>query len=599
MKRLTLRLAGAFLALMMLPAALSAQSDLTEQLREKTREYFQAHRYEDYLAWLNGLRKEKDLSEEQKLSVDYYSALAKSRYLEYLEQNEDWAKYYELYHQLDQEIIAAAEAIVATYPVSDLVVDSQYLAWQARLREDESEAADAAFDKLSALIIDLTTTTGDLTKFRETASALSRRSRNAELNVLFDRFTESIEESADGKESVEMLAELAAGYLDEGNTETAKTIYRHYIELAARRYPKPESLEKIKAVADRFRHKGLKPDLDAVFAEEVYTEIDGYDPGFISGRDSFRRAFNLEVTSDFNRAVQEYRNFLKTSEPGIMSAEANVRLGNIAFYEERDPEAGLVYYEKVISDYPDTIYADFCSYETGVYYQWRDQLEPAREHYNRLADGEGLYAVAARERLEEMQQEESLPSGIIRPLELLFSMEDLSSVIMSLEAIPPRALTGSEVVLSGSAQDFSAGTIQPQFNYEWFRETGTEVPETNATNFTTTYPVPGPKPVCFSIQAMDGEEVICRWPWIHLLRISVPEKQVVSQAVEFKAELLPAFDAEELDWVWKIEGPIKLFNGTREFSRVFESSGIYAGELTLLLDGAVVASRKFEFEITE
>ena len=51
-----------------------------------------------------------------------------------------------------------------------------------------------------------------------------------------------------------------------------------------------------------------------------------------------------------------------------------------------------------------------------------------------------------------------------------FGKKEISPVELTLSVEPKRAIVDGQVKLTGTAQDYSIGTIQPLFTFEWFFE---------------------------------------------------------------------------------------------------------------------------------
>ncbi|MCP4649186.1 MAG: tetratricopeptide repeat protein [PVC group bacterium] len=582
----------------------SIDNSFRQELNTKINNFFQEKQFVEAIEYLEALNAEKVAEENaDSLYIEYYLMLTKTTYLDYLESEEDWENYYNSYQDLDIEIIETAEYLVSEYSVSGVIVDVQSLAWKAYMREEDKEAADGAFDALVDMVIAYTAEQGDIVKFKELADLVNSQAGYSQMNTLFAEYRDYLIETEADISSVDSLSEVARSYLETEDIDTAIIIYEHYMELLAEHYDTNESLEKLSMIADKFRHHGFSPAQDADFAETVYDYVQQkFGLEALSDMDMLARAYNLELNGQYERAFEEYKNFVKMFPDSQFIHEAYTRLGVISFYCLSKPEQGIAFFQKVLEDAGNSFNAPFCMYEMALFYQWNQEHDMARELYLQLSEGEGMFADLAAQRLAEIDEGDQMQSDLTSLFDLVLKekTED-STIIMELTAQPDRGIVGEEIILTGVAQDFSAGTVQPSFSYEWLRDTGTSGDPGNVTEFKTTYDTPGPKIVCFSAEVADSRAVIGKVIWIYELAVSMPETEEVKtgESVDFKAQISPPITEEDyLKWAWTLSGPEEVSGEGKEFSAVFAESGSYEGQLEIS-NGEIKAVKKFTFQVTE
>ena len=555
--------------------------DLTQQLKLESDKNFEAGRFLSFLDYLNNLRTGK---EERYLPlIDYYIVLTKSLYLDYLEQQEDWKSYYDNTHKLDKEIIDTANQYSSRSKQSAWAVDMLYLGWKAHLREEDKKAG-TTFNLLIDNLIALTEAEDDTSKFQEIADTLSRQGQIAQVNRLFGAYKEYLlSQKTPDEKAIERLAEMAQEYLRRGQIDTACVVYEQYIELALLYYSKDEIYLCLREIAEKFRHHGFWPAKRADFAEKVYAIIEReLNLDVFTELDLFARGYNLDVLLNYRKAAYVFQEFLDRFPKSRFIPEVYTRLGIINLYIFADIEAAVKFYEKVKEDYEDSIYAPFCVYELGLIWQWKNEDLRARSFYGLLLENEGEFGKRARARMEEINKGLGMLEELYRPFKLRFQDTKAPSTFnLTLDVEQHRSFFNRDVVCRARAQDYSLGTIQPEFEYEWFRDLGTVNREDveNVPEFTTTYEDANAKIVCFSASFAENIGVIFRAPWTHKIDIISPHSNAylkVKETIAFSAKVEPCTNEENYFlWEWQIDGPEAFTVEGKKFSYSFAKNGHY------------------------
>ncbi len=576
-------------------------SDILAELKLESEDYFKQENFLEFLEYLDAMRQQKP--DEYLPYIDYYSAMTKSLCLDYFEKNEDWKNYYDRVQIFDDEIIATAENFIADYPLSPETVEVQYLAWKAYLRQ-EDEREEEAFDQLVSQLIKLTEEKKDIAKFQEISERISQEGRITQLNKLFAGYKNYLLRTKADSASIGRLAQVGDVYLNDGRIDMAKVVYEHYIDLVVSGYEKHEAVWSLKEIADKFRHQGFSSGKDADFAEEIYAAMEkelGADS--FTGADVFARGYNLEAKGDYQRALEEYKHFVKTFTNSKFLPEVYTRLGIINLYVSGQPDSAIVYFEKVINDFPDFLFASFCRYECALIYQWKKENAKASNLYNQLLDEKGEFADLARQRLQEISSDSGMDISVRHLFDLMFTPAQDSTLVMTLTLHPARVFVNNNVECIGTAQDFSVGTVQPLFAYQWYGDTGVNDSPANTAEMTTAYKTAGPKLICFSAISGDTEGIVCRELWVHGVEIiSLKQESTfsVDEPVQFAAEILPeVMPISNLHWQWHINGEEIVSQNTKRFSYQFKKPGHYEGELEILIGDSVRAMQKFSFDVIE
>jgi len=555
--------------------------DFLQELALDFAELSQQEKYSELLEEFNGKREE---AVGLKLFfVDYYLALTKSSYLDYLEKKEGWDDFYAQVDIFDQEIIDALEMHRDEFASQSLFVDLQYLGWKASQRDD-SQIADEVFNELVDVVIAYTEQKNDIAKFQQIARLISGQGKVRQLNVLFEAYSDYLIRNNAGASSVERLSEIASDYLREGKVDTAKVVYEHYIDLVLKNYSQAEAHFAMLKIIEKFRSFGFSQGYDADFAESIFKKIDeklGVES--FSESDLLARAYNLEELNDYTRAEEEYKQFAKEFLQSEFLEEVFTRLGIINMYYQGEPDAALLFFNKVVTEFPQSYYADFCNYEIALYYQWKQELDKARSIYIELNENDSDFKNKADARILEINEEMPLELALAYPYDMFQTAPDSSTIVMGLESSSANAFTEGGIAWSGTAQDFSAGTIQPQFKFNWYKDSGSNSKWGKAPELITTYENPYPQVVCFGAKTLGSENAICKSIWIHKLMLnfpSGPDEFKKGEVFQVEVEMMPpTLQASKLDWYWKITGPESAHGNGKNFSYTFNSSGVYMGVL--------------------
>lgn len=557
-------------------------------LKSQAEDFLKQERFADLLDFLDILRTEKG-QDIDALQIEYYSVIAKSQYLDYLEAKEDWENYYNHVDFFNAEIMNSAKDFVGRYPASVETVNLQYMAWKACMRDEETpSSAQEVFNRLIEVVILYTEENDDTSVFQQIAKRLSDEGKVRQLSKLFDSYKEFLSENG-GTDSIERLGLIAGEYLEKGKIETAIVIYEHYIDLVLMQYSQAKAQLVLNALADRFRHHGFAKDKDGDFAEKIYeliTQKFGQDT--LSEEDLFARAYNLEAINFYDRAQEEYKYFIKKFPNSVYLPEVYTRLGIINLYSFGQTGVSLQYFQKVTDEFSGSFYAPFCTYNAAIILQWQEEFELASRLYSLLLASGGVYSEAAKKRLNEITNKYKLDEDITAVLEHIAGTEENATIIMTLRSRPKRAFINEQVVWSATAQDFSSGTVQPSFTYEWSGDTGSNDDPGNTVKFSTTYEDARPRIACFSAIVAHTHGVICNSLWVHELRVKKPlnaDNIKAGESFEITAEIFPpSLEDKGIIWNWQI-GKEKLKTKGPKLRHMIDIPGSYEIELIADIQG--------------
>ena len=570
------------------------------ELKSQAEDFLKQERFADLLDFLDILRTEKGQDIDE-LQIEYYSALAKSKYLDYLERKEDWENYYNYLDLLNAEIIKSAKDFVENYSASIETVDLQYLAWKAHVRNEETVSAEEAFNKLIEIVITYTEKNRDTAVFQEIARKISDEGRVRQLNKLFNSYKEFLSANG-GSDSIERLGIIASEYLEKGKIETAIVIYEHYIGLVLMQYSQATAQLVLSSLANRFRHHGFVRDKDGDFAEKIYKIIiQKFGEDALSEEDLLGRGYNLEVMNSYDRAQEEYKYFVKEFPDSVYLPEVYTRLAIINLYSIGQTGISLQFFQKVSDEFSSSFYAPFCAYNAAMILQWKAEDELASRLYSVLLASGGPFSKDANDRLNEIKNKEQMAEDLRYVLEHIVGSEESSAIVMTLKSRPQRAFVQEQVLWSATAQDFSSGTVQPIFTYEWFGDIGSNDSPGNTAKFSTVYMDAMPRVACFSAMVAQTQGVICKSLWVHELRVRAPQSGMdikVGADFEFAAEIFPP-SIEDKDIVWNWQIPSEKIEGKgNKFRHSIDVPGSYEMELVANIQGKRIL-KKIKVDIVE
>ncbi len=236
--------------------------------------------------------------------------------------------------------------------------------------------------------------------------------------------------------------------------------------------------------------------------------------------------------------------------------EIYTRLAIINLYFIGQTGRSLQFFQKVANEFSSSFYASFCTYNAAMILQWKQEFELASRLYSVLLASGGAYSEVAKARLAEIENKEMLDEDMRYVLEHIAGTKESSTIVMTLRSRPQRAFVEEQVTWLATAQDFSSGTVQPIFTYEWFGDTGTNDDPGNDAKISTLYKDAGPRVACFSATIAKTQGVLCKSIWVHELKIKMPQDNTVFKAgipFELSAEIFPpSIEDKDIIWNWKI-----------------------------------------------
>ena len=557
----------------------------------------------DYSGCIKFLEEKKaDTAEaDQLFFIEYQLAKIKSNYLDFLESDQDWESYYEKADVFNQQIIDSAYKY-ASHEVSGELIDLQRLAQKAYLRDDDEESAQKVFDDFVNNVIAYTQRTGDTAKFKEIATLVAEEGHKRYFDQLFKAYKKFLTENNSGAESADKLLEIADEFLNEGYNDMAIVIYSHYVDFALSNYSKEKAVSAVKDICDRFRDYGFVPGVNPDFAEKIYEKAqNNFGPEIFTETEVIERGMNLEALGDYSRAHDEYKYFIKKFADSKYIDQIYCRMAIINLFCLGEADRGLEFLNILTTEYENSGYCSFALYYAGLIKQFRQDNQSALELYNKIVEKNQGFVEQAESRKREINTNISIDENVRYPLTIILDDYD-SSVMVTLKPDKSKAFTGEDIVWSASAQDFSVGTVQPLFKYNWYWDGGSVSVPTNSPEFTTRYSSSGPKMICFGAQGSGDENVVCRSLWVYDYTSGGDGKKIakVGEEIEFEPELVPAcFQEKDMNFAWKINGS----DGTvvvdgKKFKHKFEKPGMYVADLEMTINDKKFI-KKFELDIVE
>ncbi|MFH2144502.1 MAG: tetratricopeptide repeat protein [Candidatus Omnitrophota bacterium] len=326
-----------------------------EGLKEKSEEYFSAHRYKDFIELLGSYANSAPPILYPYL--EYYTAQAKVEHLNHLGKEESWPDYYNLKNEYLDYVLRVTNALSQRNPPNVFAVDSQYLNWYAHmLREDKEEKA--AFRKFKEILSSYVIETKNAQLINEYASRLKDKGRLSLSALLYNLYVTRSLEARD----YAPLFDIVSVYQKERQYEQMQLVLREALDSDL---PEETACRVLLLLAESY----MKLD-DRESAFNCYARIlKDYACNEYSYA-AFYKIRDIYYLHDSDKEVEPYfvpqdnkipyAELLKEAADKHAATElAVLSLYLLAdFYQDRGGRfEAIALYQKIISDYPDSMQA--------------------------------------------------------------------------------------------------------------------------------------------------------------------------------------------------------------------------------------------------
>lgn len=479
----------------------SASFSALEAVKEA---YFKNHQYAEFTAYLNSLdKKKKGLGP----MINYYTALARSAQLQYLEISQNWNEYFAQKDNYRNDIEKLALlATKDTLPTDPVNLYAKLLLSRFH-REQNDGLLDETLTDLENSVMEYAKGKGDISVIKDIAGQLSADKEKVIAKKLYKIYVEKLTTSAITDDELKNNADT---FLKQGNLELAESIYDTYIERLQKSPDKAKVIPVLIQIARSFVYQDQGVN-DPEYAEKIFQAIEK-----IGGKDAFDeelkylRAFNLEKMHQFSGAKDNYVDLLKAFPAGKHTDEALFKTGVIYSYLLGDLDSGKKYFNELIKDGKVNPQSISAFYHLGLLSQWQGDSKRAQDYYEKLvllAKTDFADTVAlAQARLKEISQGQPIDYNLRVFLDTALAKDGAKSTQDQtlLRSLPSKAKINTNVDVNSNIALPESGCSQVELQYFWSGDLGSGKPLPQDSLFSTQYTASGSKVINLLVFTPNG-----------------------------------------------------------------------------------------------
>lgn len=467
--------------------------------------YFEGNKYAEFIDFLKSLSEKKKNIEP---FINYYVGLTRYRQLKYLEEKQIWDEYFSQGNTYRDEITASMQKVIDTAQASEpLRIYARLILWQFH-KDQQDVFTDQALTDLMDSAFEYAKTARDTKPLKLAADRLlayGEKGKSKELYRIYADKTIGSEIKDDE------LKEIALGSYKEGNLDLAETFYDVYVGRITKNLTPQKTVPLLTDIARQFAYKDRQPN-DPLYAEKIFEKIEG-----LSGEKGFDqdliylRAFNLEKAKEYAKAKDWYLKL--TDSNAAFFDKITYKIGIIYTYISGDIKQGKEYFGKLAQKETLSPAGQASLYQLGLLAQWQNDLDKAKEYYNKLIEKAGSIkgllpetATLANERLKEIEEGEPLEYGLRTFLDAALKERNLNlqEKGIGLNCHPYDAKKNEEINIASTSYTSSSGCLQVEIQYLWSGQLGKIKPSADAPSFTTSYSEAGTKEINLVIISPSG-----------------------------------------------------------------------------------------------
>lgn len=506
-------------------SALIAREDLLK-LKE---EYFKEHKYQEFVQYLEILKKEQsDLAAE----ANYYIALTRYQQLKYLEETQNWNEYFNSGNDYRQAIALSLQgAIAASRPQDRLGVLARCLLWQFHKDQTDALEEGSRQDLLNASL-EYAKVNKDAQVLKYVAEVFFGYGNSGDAKKIYRLYAEKLIAAETNIEKIKMAAHEA--YL-KNNLPLSTLFYDAYIGKITHLYAQDQLFQELTEIARLFSHSACKtsacvqrplpaansqePSLctaeaiyDTDYAEKIFQKIaELFGTGRLVEELQYLRACNLEKGRDFLAARDQYEILCKNFPANKHYEEAIFKIGIINTYVAKDIIQGNLYFTQLLNRPAISPQVISALYQLGLLAQWQNDLVKAKDYYlsliEKAADSFPQLQKLSQDRLKEIENNTEIEYNLKTFLEATFTPQpqvpfDMSRVELGAE--PLTVTKGGNTQITASVYLPESGCMMVSVKYLWSGDTGRDTVNAEEANFTATYPETATNVVNLVVMASSG-----------------------------------------------------------------------------------------------
>lgn len=466
--------------------------------------YFKENKYGQFVEFLKSLGSQKKSLEP---FVNYYTALSRYQQLKYLEEKQAWDEYFSQGNNYREELTQAAKSVVsATQPKEPLNIYARLLLWQFH-KDQQDVFTESALSDLMNSVLEYAKEASDLEPIKQSADKLLAYGEKGKSKELYKIYAQKI---ATSQIKLEELQNIAANFYKEGNLELAESIYDIFIERSLKVTPKEKLLPVLIAIAKDFSYKDSGA-FDMHYAQTIYQKIESLgDKEVFDEELMYLAGFNLEKAREYAEAKDVYLDFIKHYPKSSQIDEVVFKIGIIYTYILRDEITGADFFQQLAQKEKVSPQVVSGLYQLGLLNQWKGELEKAKEYYDKLlAASQNNFSetvTLAKDRLKEIEQGKPLEYNLRTFLDLSLKPENkqYNTEKIDLKAHPYKAKQQEPINISSSTYVGESGCLQPELQYLWSGDLGSNKPIFDQAGFALTYKDKGTKVINLVVVSPSG-----------------------------------------------------------------------------------------------
>lgn len=467
--------------------------------------YLETNKHSQFVEFLVSLANKKKSAQP---CISYYVGLARYKQLKYLEETQLWDEYFSQGNTYREQITSELQKVIDTVTGNcPILLESRLVLWQFHIDQQDVFHEQALVDLMN-LAQEYAKEAKDLLPIKEVADKLLSYGEKGKSKELYKIYVQKLNDP-DIKE--EKLKVIADDLYKQGNLELSELIYDLYIERVSKSFSKDQLVAVLLDIAKLFSDSSLGDVKDMFYAGSVLDKIEKF-----AGKDSlneefaYLRAQIAEKAKEYINAKEYYLDLISRFPGTVYADQANFKIGIISLLALRDLGAGKEYLEKLGQKETVSPYVLSSLYYLGVLSQWENNIDKAKEYYNKLLEKAKDVLTdtvkLAQERLKEIEEakplEHNLDVFLNVSLKEEYTVFNMSKVQM--KATPDKLTITQPVNISAETFRQESGCMQVELQYLWSGDLGGQHPDLEKAAFDTFYNDPGSKVICMVAVSPQG-----------------------------------------------------------------------------------------------
>ena len=468
--------------------------------------------------------------------------------------NKDWEDFFS---NKDVYLSKITELLYRITSPEAAVLKSKYMIFEVKRFFNDSKGKRKAFNDFIREVKNIKKPSSETVSFlRKTVLDLKNKSEKNLYRRVSSLYVSLIKKS----KSKDVLKKEAERFYLNGDMDNFSSIAEAYLSLINGR---PEFLQEIKRLIEKSSCGGVKDKCAPYFAEGLFNKYKDETGKLLNEGLTYLRGYNLEKSSEYNKARDSYEDFLNRFPESKLSDEVLFRLGCIYMYKLRDFPRAKGLFKKLKNK----------GYDTG----WElDVLEKG-------AGKEGL-SYNEKEFFSALFGEDKAARGNF----------------VQAESFPSRIFIGEKAKVRAVSLSPDTGCLTPEGLFLWSGDLGGVKVTTNTPEVAVSFDSPGIKDINLVEEISNGilgyDSVLVN---VYKLDSEVLIDNLKDSKTEFKVRITPYIPEEFLSFNWEVkdkEGH-KVYTSSFPEFRYQLNPGEYTVSLNIFFLNRDIFKRNFSFSI--